>query len=253
MPVVAELKAPIATVTIDRPEALNAMTSEMYREITDALRQIDGDPDILVGIITSTGGRAFSAGADLKEMHQTASVDGRWKPWRADRWDRGLGVSKPLIAAIDGYALAGGLELALLCDLRVATPRSQFGCPEIKWNLLHGFGALRLPKIVGLTNAMMLLLTGEFIDAEEALRIGLINRIVEPQNLMSDARSLAEAIAEKASDAVQMTKELALRSVEVPLEQNLRLYHEFMARLEGSEEQLARTRSFGSVRTTGER
>jgi enoyl-CoA hydratase len=244
MAIVKDLAGPIATITIDRPEALNAMNSAMYREITEALREIDADREILVGIITGTGGRAFSAGADLKEMHQS-TADGRWRPWRADRWDLGLNVSKPLIAAIDGYALAGGLELAMFCDIRIATPRSQFGAPEIKWNLLHGYGALRLPAIVGLGNAMMLLLTEDFIDADEAHRIGLINRIVEPRELMSEARAIAEGIAEKPPDAVQMTKELALRGVEDSLEQTLRLYREYMARLEGSEEQLRRTGAFG--------
>src|SRR5436190_19895198 len=213
MPIVSDMTGPIATITIDRPGSLNAMDSSMYREITEALRELDRNPDVLVGISTGTGGRAFSAGADLKEMHRSTSADGRWRPWRADRWDLGLSVSKPLIAAVDGYALAGGLELALFCDIRIATPRSQFGAPEIKWTLLHGYGALRLPAIVGLSNAMMLLLTGEFIDAEEALRIGLINRIVQPESLMAETRTVAESIAEKASDAVQITKELALRSL----------------------------------------
>jgi enoyl-CoA hydratase/carnithine racemase len=246
MPIVRDMSGPIATITIDRPESLNAMDSAMYREVTEALREIDRNSDVLVGIITGAGGRAFSAGADLKEMHQSTAADGRWRPWRAERWDLGLSVSKPLIAAIDGYALAGGLELALFCDIRIATPRSQFGAPEIKWNLLHGYGALRLPAIVGVGNAMMLLLTGEFIDADEALRIGLISRIVEPSELMSEARAIAEAIAEKASDAVQMTKELALRGVDAGMEQNLRLYQEYMARLEGSDEQLRRTGTFGA-------
>jgi E-phenylitaconyl-CoA hydratase len=246
MPIVNDMDGPIATITIDRPESLNAMDSSMYREITEALREIDSNGEILVGIITGTGGRAFSAGADLKEMHQNAGDDGRWRPWRAERWDLGLSVSKPLIAAIDGYALAGGMELALFCDLRIATPQSQFGAPEIKWNLLHGYGALRLPAIVGVGNAMMLLLTGEFIDAEEALRIGLINRIVEPAELIGEARAIAESIAEKAPDAVQMTKELALRGVDGGLEQNMRLYREYMARLEGSDEQLRRTGTFGA-------
>jgi enoyl-CoA hydratase len=246
MSILTELAGPIATITIDRPESLNAMDSSMYGEITEALREIDRNSDVLVGIVTGTGGRAFSAGADLKEMHQNQGVDGSWRPWRAERWDLGLSVSKPLIAAIDGYALAGGLELALFCDIRIATPRSQFGAPEIKWNLLHGYGALRLPAIVGVGNAMMLLLTGEFIEADEALRIGLVNRVVEPAELMSEARAIAEAIAEKAPDAVQMTKELALRGVDGGLEQNMRLYREYMARLEGSEEQRRRTERFGS-------
>ena len=243
-----ERAGPIAKLTLDRPEALNAMDSDMYGEITDALRTIDEDAETRVGIVTGSGGRAFSAGADLKEMHQRASEHGRWQPWRPRRWDLGLAVSKPLIAAIDGYAVAGGLELALFCDIRIATPRSQFGCPEIKWSLLHGFGALRLPRIVGLSNAMLLLLTGDFIDATEALRIGLISRIVEPSELMTEAQSLANAIAENASDAVQITKELALRGLEGSLEQYMRLYHEYAARLEGSEEQLERTGAFGSER-----
>jgi enoyl-CoA hydratase/carnithine racemase len=253
MAIVKDLAGPIATITIDRPGAMNAMNSAMYREITDALREIDADGEVRVAIITGAGGRAFSAGADLKEMHQNTGGDGRWRPWRADRWDLGLNVSKPLIAAIDGYALAGGLELAMFCDIRIATPRSQFGAPEIKWNLLHGYGALRLPAIVGLGNAMMLLLTEDFIDADEAQRIGLINRIVEPRELMSEARAIAEGIAEKPPDAVQMTKELALRGVEDSLDQTLRLYQEYIARLEGSDEQLRRTGAFGERGSGGDR
>src|SRR5437763_8466589 len=179
-------------------------------------------------------------------MHQELGAGSHWTPWRPRRWDLGLAVAKPLVAAVDGYAVARGLELALFCDIRIATPRSQFGCPEIKWNLIHGFGALRLPRIVGLSNAMLLLMTGDFIDASEALRIGLISRIVEPSELMAEAQRLAEAIAEKASNAVQMTKELALRGLEGTLEQNLRLYHEYMARLAGCEEKLKRTAGLGS-------
>src|SRR3954471_15532044 len=198
MPIVEETADGVRTLILNRPEALNAMDTATYRELTEALRRVDDDPDVRVGIITGTGERAFSAGADLKEMHSQPRDDESWKPWRADRWDLGLSVSKPLIAAIDGYALAGGLELALLCDIRIATPRAQFGAPEIKWNLLHGFGALRLPAVVGLTNAMMLLLTGEFIDSEEALRIGLINRIVEPDELMETAEALASTVAANA-------------------------------------------------------
>ena len=237
----------VATITLDRPEALNAMDTRAYREITEAMRLLDGDEQVHVGIVTGAG-RAFSAGADLKEMHGSARRPESWEPWRAERWDLGLGVAKPLIAAIDGYALAGGLELALKCDIRVATPRSQFGAPEIRWNLLHGYGALRLPGLVGMGNAMMLLLTGEFIDAEEALRIGLVNRIVEPEELLPAANSVAEVIAGHAVDAVRMTKELALFGVDAPIEQALRLYHSYMESLEGGPEQLSRTGAFAEGR-----
>lgn len=238
----------VATITLDRPEALNAMDTAAYREITEAMQALDADEQVRVGIVTGAGERAFSAGADLKEMHGNARRPDSWQPWRPDRWDLGLGVSKPLIAAIDGYALAGGLELALKCDIRLATPRSQFGAPEIKWNLLHGYGALRLPGLVGMGNAMMLLLTGEFIDAEEALRVGLVNRIVEPDELADAAGSMARGICANAADAVRMTKELALVGASAPIEHGLRLYHSYMEALEGGEEQLDRTGAFGEGR-----
>lgn len=244
MTVIEEQSEGVGTVTLERPEALNAMDTATYAELTAALRRIDADPDIRVGILTGAGGRAFSAGADLKEMHSRPRADQRWAPWRAERWDLGLTVSKPLIAAIDGYAVAGGLELALFCDIRIATPASQFGAPEVKWNLLHGFGALRLPAVVGLGNAMRLLLSGEFIDAGEALRIGLVNEVVEREELMPSARRLAATISSRAADAVAMTKELALRGLDTPLEQGMRLYCSYMAALEGNAEQLARTGEF---------
>ncbi|HEY0391499.1 MAG TPA: enoyl-CoA hydratase/isomerase family protein [Solirubrobacterales bacterium] len=246
MPVIEEQSEGVGMVTLNRPGALNAMDTATYGEVTAALERIDADPQIRVGIVSGAGGRAFSAGADLKEMHNQPRRDERWKSWKAERWDLGLTVSKPLIAAIDGYAVAGGLELALFCDIRLATPSSQFGSPEVKWNLLHGFGALRLPAVVGLGNAMRLLLSGEFIGADEALRIGLVNELVEPDELMPQARRLAATIGSRAPDAVAMTKELALRGLGAPLEQSMRLYRSYMTELEGSEEQLQRTGGFAS-------
>jgi enoyl-CoA hydratase/carnithine racemase len=244
--IIEESAESIATITVDRPAALNAMDTATYADITDALKKFDADPKLSVGIITGSGERAFSSGADLKEMHSNHEAPGSWSPWHADRWDLGLRISKPLIAAIDGYAVAGGLELALFCDVRIATPQSQFGAPEVKWNLLHGFGALRLPAVVGLGNAMMMLLSAEFIDAEEALRIGLVNKVVEPPSLMEEARGLAKTIAANASDAVRMTKELAMQGLGVPLDQGMRLYRSYMEALEGSDEQLRRTGEFGN-------
>lgn len=252
MTIIEETTESVATITVDRPGSLNAMDTATYREITDALKKFDADPKLSVAIITGSGDRAFSAGADLKEMHSNHEAPDSWRPWHADRWDMGLRVSKPLIAAIDGYAVAGGLELALFCDLRIATPRSQFGSPEVKWNLLHGFGAMRLPAVVGLGNAMMLLLSADFIDAEEALRIGLVNRLVEPDSLIDEARGLAEKIAANAPDAVRMTKELTMQGLGAPLDQSMRLYRSYMGALEGSEEQLRRTGEFGGDNGGGE-
>jgi enoyl-CoA hydratase/carnithine racemase len=244
--IVEERDESVAIITVNRPGALNAMDTATYAELTEALKRIDADPGVRVGILRGAGDRAFSAGADLKEMHAQENDEERWSPWRPDRWDLGLTIGKPLIAAIDGYAVAGGLELALLCDIRIATPASQFGAPEVKWNLLHGFGALRLPAVVGLGNAMMMLMTGEFIDAEEARRIGLVNRIVEARPLMDEARELAETIASHAPDAIGMSKDLAISGLGVSLEQSMRLYRAYMTALEGSEEQLRRTGEFAT-------
>jgi E-phenylitaconyl-CoA hydratase len=219
----------IATITIIRPEAMNAMTPAMYAEITDRLREIDSDDDIWCGIVTGTG-RAFTAGADLKVMHQpsTSQRGGlSWSPSRQRRFDNDVAVQKPLIAAVNGYCLAGGMELAEFCDIRIASTQAQFGAPEVKWSILHGYGALRLPGMVGMSDAMLMLLTGDFIDAAEALRIGLVSEVVEPDELLPEAQSIAERICANGPVAVRMTKELARRSGEVSLQDGLRIYQEF--------------------------
>src|SRR5438046_906764 len=208
-----EVDGHVAIITLDRPEKMNAMDSEMYASISERMREIDVRDDIWIGVVTGAGDRAFTAGADLVGMHGTAEqAQVEWSAMRANRFDLGLEVQKPMIAAVNGYCLAGGLELALVCDIRVASDSAKFGCPEVKWNLLHGYGAQRLPEIVGLTNAMYLLLTGQFIDAQEALRIGLVNEVVPARQLMPRARELAETICANGPMAVRMTKELALRS-----------------------------------------
>jgi len=182
----------IATITLNRPEKLNAMDLDTYREITEAFRAIERDPGIRVGVITGAGDRAFSAGADLKTMHRAETERAAWSPWSAsDRWDFGATTTKPMVAAVNGYALAGGLELALVCDIRIASDNAQFGTPEVKWDLLHGYGAYRLPQVVGLSNAMHLLLTGTFIDAQEALGIGLVSRVVPGDQLLPTAYEIA--------------------------------------------------------------
>lgn len=229
--------SPVATITIDRPAKLNAMDRETYAALDAAFRAIDEDPQIAAAIVTGAGGRAFSAGADLGRMHAADAEPKGWGPWRTDGWSFGRTPATPLIAAIDGYALAGGLELALTCDIRIATPESTFGCPEVRWALLHGLGAVRLPAAVGLANAMSMLLTGDSIDAEEALRIGLISKIVPQDELLDEARRLAGRIAGNHAGAVQMTKELANRAAYAGQEEVLRLYRSYFAILEVAPDQ----------------
>ncbi len=212
----------IATVTLNRPEKLNAMTDEMYRAIADALLEADADPEVRCSIIAGTG-RAFTSGHDLGEFAGRS----QWMPWRGERFDNGLETAKPTIAAINGYCLAGGLELALYCDIRIADETAQFGCPEVRWAILHGYGALRLPGLIGGSDAMRLLLTGAFIDAQEALRIGLISEVVAPSDLLTTARSIADQIAANGPMAIRMTKELARRGRDLPLADGLRIYQEY--------------------------
>jgi enoyl-CoA hydratase/carnithine racemase len=153
-----------------------------------------------------------------------------------------------MIAAIHGYALAGGLELALACDIRVAADDAMLGAPEVKWNLLHGFGALRLPALVGLSNAMRLLLTGSTIDAAEAYRIGLVSDLVPRAELMERTHEIAATILENADEAVRMTKELALQGLGHPLEDGMRLYREMYRQVGSTSEQRERLETFGNGR-----
>ncbi len=239
----------VATLTLDRPEKLNAMDREMYAEISERLREIDADDEIWVGIVTGAGERAFTAGADLVSMHAPGVDDSSWRPVRPDRFDLGLEVAKPLIAAVNGYCLAGGLELALVCDIRIASETAQFGTPEVKWNLLHGYGAQLLPGIVGMSNALYLLLTGRFIDAQEALRIGLVQEVVPADQVLARAHEVAEQICANAPMAVRMTKELALRSRDMSVADGVRYYQALQRQVEASQDLVEGTNAFAEKRT----
>src|SRR5712692_10038899 len=212
MPLVLyELDDHVATITLNRPEAHNAFSRDLLREMRDAFLRFRTEDDAWVGIVTGAGGRAFSAGADLKEMSQRRSV-----PQEETERPRPSGVSrflardpndlfaggnmwKPLIAAVDGYCLAGGLELALSCDIRVCSSSSVFGLTEVTRGIIAGGGGTqRLPKIIPLAAAMEILLTGRHITADEALNWGLVNRVVPANKVMATANEIARTIAANA-------------------------------------------------------
>jgi enoyl-CoA hydratase/carnithine racemase len=237
----------VAVLLLDRPAKRNAMTMQMYADISRLLREIDADDRVRVGIVHGAGG-TFSAGADLVDVHSGTATRESWHPAHADRFDAGLEVHTPLIAAVEGYCLAGGLELALVCDIRVAGEGAQFGTPEVKWNLLHGFGAQLLPGIVGRSNAMYLLLTGQFIGAQEAWRTGLVQEVVPDGASLDRARELAAAIAANAPTAVQMTKELVARGRDLGLQDGLRFYHALNALVQASEDTAEGTGAFAEKR-----
>jgi E-phenylitaconyl-CoA hydratase len=232
----------IAWVTINRPEALNAINRAVRQGLDHAWDRIAADPSVRVAVLSGAGGRAFSAGADLKERTVTdqGPMDLRWAHGPRER-----ALRIPLIAAIDGYCFGGGFELALSCDIRIATPRSQFGLPEIRRGFFPGGGGpMRLARMIPLTNAMEMLLTGDPIDAETALRLGIISHIVPPEELRAGAEDLARRITRNAPLAVEAVKELALRALDLPWEPVARMSDLYRALIGTTEDAKEGPRAF---------
>jgi len=212
----------IATITLNRPEARNSMNPEMMQELSRILVDFRDDSDTWVAIITGTGDKAFCGGADIKKMLPWLK-ENRTQPWNAPPtiW-RGLELWKPVIAAINGTALGGGLELAIACDLRIASENAIFGTPEVTLGLIPGWGGTqRLPRIVPLAKAAEILLIGRPIDAQEAYRIGLVNKVVPLPELIPAAKEWAEAICKAGPLAVRAAKEAMLKGISLTLEEGL--------------------------------
>ncbi|AYD39477.1 short-chain-enoyl-CoA hydratase [Clostridium fermenticellae] len=197
----------IAIVTINRPKALNALNTETFVEIGNVVDEISKDNEILVVIVTGAG-RAFIAGADITEMKDMNTEGGRGFGMLGNEVLRKLeNLEKPVIAAVNGFALGGGCELSMACDIRIASSKAKFGQPEVGLGITPGDGGTqRLPRIVGTGMAKELIYTAKMIDAKEAYRIGLVNKVVEPDDLMKEAKDLANSIAVNAPIAVKMCK-----------------------------------------------
>ncbi|MBI3964954.1 MAG: enoyl-CoA hydratase/isomerase family protein [Chloroflexi bacterium] len=232
MSVLYETRDNIAFITLNRPESMNALDPESFEELGRIWEDFRDDPDLRVAIVTGTGDRAFSAGNDLKRMAQRAHpVLEYFFPTERRRLEHGgIELWKPIIAAVNGYCLAAGLELALACDLRIASENASFGALEVKRGLLHGAGALRLTRAIPMAVAMEMLLTGERISAQEAYRVGLVSRLVSRAELLPTAERLARIIADNAPLAVRATKEIAVRGLSMNLADGLRL-RDSMSRL----------------------
>ncbi len=235
----------IAIFTINRPEALNAMNMEAVRELHEAMVDFRDDPDLWVGIITGAGEKAFSAGADIKDTLPFMK-EHRDKPWVAPTTPmRGLELWKPLIAAINGLALGGGLEIALACDIRIASENARLGTPEVILGLIPGWGGTqRLPRMLPWCKAAEILLMGKPVNAEEAYRIGLVNKVVPLEQLMPTAREWAEVICQAGPLAVRAAKEAMIRGCGMTLEEGLRLENSLDAYLMGTEDFTEGTTAF---------
>ena len=209
----------IATVTINRPAAMNAMTVATLEELERVFAEITRKPDIRVAILTGAGSKAFVAGADIAALREMTSTQARDIALLAHRTYAAIEQSpKPFIAAVNGYALGGGCELSMACDIRIASENAKFGQPEINIGILPGFGGTqRLPRLVGKGRALEIILTGEMIDATEAMRIGLVNRVVVQSELLNEARQLARKIAAKGAVAVKLCKEGVGNGLEMDL------------------------------------
>jgi len=211
-----EKKENIGVLTINRPQRMNAISNELTSELKKFLDEIENDDELRVLVITGAGDKAFVAGADINELvDRDALIGRRVSRQRQEIFSRIENLQVPAIAAINGYALGGGLELALACSIRVCSDKAQFGAPEVKLGIIPGDGGTqRLPRLVGLGRAMEMILTGDFIDAEEAYRIGLVNKIVPHEQLMEKAMELAKKIASRPPLAVRYAKETVNRSLE---------------------------------------
>jgi len=211
-----EKKDDIGILTVNRPDKLNAISNELTSELSSLMDELEKDDKLRVLVITGAGDKAFVAGADIQELvDRDARMGRRVSRDRQEIFSRIENLPVPVIAAVNGYALGGGLELALACNIRVCSEKAQFGAPEVKLGIIPGDGGTqRLPRLVGLGRGMEMVLTGDFIDAQEAYRIGLVNKVVPPEELMKAAMELAQKIASRPPLAVRYAKEAVNRSQE---------------------------------------
>jgi len=223
----------VALVTLNRPKALNALNSELLSELVTALDGFDADDGVRAIVLTGSE-RAFAAGADIKEMAPQSYMDMFKSNFFAGAADRIAAIRKPIIAAVAGYALGGGCELAMLCDFIIAADTAKFGQPEINLGVMPGIGGTqRLTRFVGKSKAMEMCLTGRNMDAAEAERSGLVSRIVPAADLLPEAMKAAQKIAEQSVPIVMMTKETVNRAYETTLAEGIRferrLFHAMFA------------------------
>jgi enoyl-CoA hydratase/carnithine racemase len=239
----------VTYVTLNRPDALNALNTALRRDLKQFFSDTRVDRQARVVILTGAG-RAFCAGADIKEWQQpTSVVEDREERRELSFWETMRRCEQPIIAAINGYALGGGCELAMCCDIRLASDRAQFGLTEVTLGIIPGGGGTqRLPRLIGSGKALELILTGTRIDAHEACRLGLVQRVVPHEQLMAAVEGLAETIVSRAPLAVKYAKEAVVRGLELPLDEGLRVESELYTLLRSTEDRLEGARAFREKR-----
>ena len=218
--ITVDVEPPIATITLNRPKVLNALSPDLIRELTTALAELDASEEIRAVVLTG-GAKVFAAGADIADMADRTAVEQLHRD-QTGRWAPLAGFSKPLIAAVNGYALGGGCEVALMCDLIIAGDTARLGQPEINLGIIPGAGGTqRWPRTVGKHVAMEVMLTGAPLTAQRAYELGLVNKVVPSDMTVEVARRLARQIAEKPPLAARMAKEAVLKAFDTPLSEGL--------------------------------
>jgi enoyl-CoA hydratase len=220
-----DIKDGIAFVTINRPDKLNALNDQVMKELADAAERIATESDIKGAILTGSGPKSFVAGADIGDLSKQGPFDGKARAQRGQSVLRRLETcGKPVIAAINGFALGGGCELAMACHIRIASDNAKFGQPEVKLGIAPGYGGTqRLPRLVGKGVALQLILTGEMIDAQEAYRIGLVNRVVPAADLLAESEKMMRGILAMGPLAVRLAMEAVDQGLEMTLDEGLLL------------------------------
>ena len=240
--ILTDLRGPVGIITFNRPKALNALCEALIAELGTALDAFE-ENDTISAIVLTGSEKAFAAGADIKEMQDKSYMDAYLGDFITKGWERVSTCRKPIIAAVSGYALGGGCEIAMMCDFILAAPNAKFGQPEIRLGIIPGSGGTqRLARFVGKSKAMEMVLTGRMMDAEEAERSGLVSRIVPAEELLDEALKVAGEIATLSRPAVYMAKEAVNRAFETTLEEGIRferrLFHATFA-LEDQKEGMA--------------
>ena len=220
-----EIRGGIAFLTINRPDKLNALNDTVVSELADAAARVAGDAAVRGVILTGAGPKAFVAGADIGDLAKQGVMDGRQRARDGQRmlfaFER---MGKPVLAAVNGFALGGGCELAMACHLRIAGENARFGQPEVNLGITPGYGGTqRLPRIVGKGNALWMLLTAEHVNAQDALRMGLVSKVFPPDQLLAEAEKIMQGIIAKGPVALALTIEAVDRGLETTLEEGLRI------------------------------
>jgi len=246
--IIVDIREDIATLTLNRPEALNALNAQLLSELLQALESADNNDKVRCIILTGSD-KAFAAGADITEMADLGFVEHYLTNRFVSETERFAKIRKPIIAAVAGYALGGGCELAMMCDFIIAAETTKFGQPEINLGVIAGLGGTqRLTRSVGKSKAMDMHLTGRFMDAAEAERSGLVSRVVPARNLMEEARNAASKISEKSLIAAMAAKDAVNRSLETSLAEGLLYERRLFQSLFATEDQKEGMRAFKEKR-----